>query len=303
MTLESNFSELLDESTSLKHSELLQLTGLSIDEVVEFISAWHPISQPRKKAILSNLVELGEDNLELDFSAVFRACLKDEDADVRETATKGLWESDDRAIIRPLIGLLHDDPSPKVRAASAIGLGKFADLAQDGKVLRRDGARVREALLAVLAHEDEDREVRRRAIEAVGSFNSPEVKDIIQQAYGDGDITLKQSAIYAMGRTSDVRWLSTVLDDTHHENASIRYEAANASGQLGEESTVPHMIRLIEDEDPQVQLAAIQALGSIGGPLAKRALLQCMKLDDDFLEEAAKSALEDIEFDEEPIGF
>ena len=302
LTLANYLKELVAEDTPLRHSELLQLSGLSSEELAEFKAAWASLSQMRKCDVLTRLVELSEQNLELDFSTVFRASLADDGDDVRVTAARGLWESDDRVIIRPLIEMLKNDPSPKVRAAAAVSLGKFAEMAQEGKVLSRDADRIREALLHAIGDE-EDRAIRGRAIEAVASFNSGEIQEIISEAYRSGDQELKQSAIFAMGRSSDGRWLRNVLDEVHHEDPSIRYEAANALGQLGDESTVPHLITLIKDEDSEVQVSAVQALGSIGGPLARRALVQCLKMEDEAIEEAAQSALNNVEFDEDPLGF
>ena len=303
MTLEKFLKDLADEEKPLKHSGLLQLSGLTPEEVAGFEMAWPSLSQARKCEVLSKLAGLGEDNLELDFTAVFGASLRDDNDKVREKAVRGLIECEDRVMIRPLIELLKNDPSPQVKATAAISLGKFAEMAQEGKLLARDAERIREALLSAIDHEQEDGEVRRRAIEAVASFNSQEVEHIIRQAYHSSYLTLKQCAIYAMGRSSDTQWLPTVVDETHHEDPAIRYEAANAAGRLGDESTVPHLIRLIQDEDFQVQLSAVAALGAIGGSLAKRALLQCLKMGEDALEDAAQAALANLEFDEGPLGF
>ena len=303
MTLEKYLEDLGDEDKPLRHSGLLQLSGMPSKEVGEFKIAWVALSPSRKCEILGRLAELCEDNLELDFTAVFSACLKDENEEVRERATRGLWECDDRVIIRPLTALLEDDPSPNVRAVAASSLGKFAELAQEGKVLARDGERVREALVSAISKKDEELEVRRRAIEAVASFNSSEVEEMIQEAYRDSHPKLKQSAIYAMGRSSDIQWLPIVLKEMRDEEPAIRYEAATACGQLGDESTVPHLISLIEDEDALVQVSAVQALGSIGGPLAKQALKQCLKLGDEALEEAAQVALDNVELEQDPLAF
>ena len=303
MTLERYLQDLGDEEKPLRRSGLLQLSGLTSEELDQFKVTWGSLSQARKCEVLSILVELGEDNLELDFSAVFRACLADEDDEVREIATRGLWECDDRVIIRPLIGLLKDDKSAKVRAAAATSLGKFAELAQNGKLLDRDAERLQETLLSAISQKDEDLEVQRRAIEAVASFSSSQVEQIIREAYESPDPKLRQSAIYAMGRNSDSQWLPVVLEEMRHEDPAIRYEAANASGRLGDESIVPHLISLIEDEDVQVQVSAVQALGAVGGPLAKQALMKCLKLEDEALEEAAHTALKNIEFEEDPLGF
>ena len=62
-------------------------------------------------------------------------------------------------------------------------------------------------------------------------------------------------------------------------------------------------IRLLDDEDYEVQTAAVRSLGIIGGNLAKQALLQCRQSDDEVIQDAAREALELLEFDEDPLGF
>lgn len=303
MALENYLSELTDESKTINYAGLLQLSNLSNPEVLELASVWPSIPPVRRQEMLERMTELASDNLELDFAPVFKACLIDTDDQVRAWAARGLWDCDDRTLIKPLIELLKEDPSDEVRAAAAVSLGKFAALVQERKILSRDAEKIHDALLAVVTKDVEDLEVERRSIEAIASFSSPHVEDIIRKAYHNGDESLKQSAIFAMGRSSDERWLPIVLGETHHQNASIRYEATNACGYLGSDVTVPHIVALLEDEDSQVQLAAVKALGLIGGGLAKHALTQCLRMNDDLMEEAATTALSSIEFDDDPLGF
>ncbi|MYC05794.1 MAG: HEAT repeat domain-containing protein [Chloroflexi bacterium] len=302
MTLDSYIAELSDESSPVKRSGLLQLSSLTRDDARDFRRLWRGVGRERRREVLAALTELSEDNLELDFSAIFRVCLSDECEIVREQATRGLLETDDRALIRPLIGLLSGDPSENVRAAAAISLSKYADLAQQGKLMSRDSQRVRDALLAVIANRDEARDVRRRAIEAVGSFDTDETSAIVRAAYESEDSAMRQSAIYAMGRSSNSVWLPIALSETNAADPAIRYEAANACGLLGEESTIPQIAALIGDEDIEVQCAAAIALGNIGGPTAKRALRRALDVGEDALTEAAAEALENLEFDEDPLG-
>jgi HEAT repeat protein len=303
LTFEQHLLELGDESRPLRHAGLLPLSGLLSEELDDLRAAWLSLSPTRRCEILGALVALGEDNIELDFTSVFRISLADEDEQVRERATRGLWECEDRAVIRPLIALMQGDRSVKVRVAAAMSLGNFVDMAQDGKLLPRDGDRMREAFMAVIDNVHEEPEVRRRSIEAVASFQTPEIEKIIRQAYEGEDSKLRQSAVYAMGRNSDTMWLPLIIEELEDPDAAMRYEAANACGALGDESTVPHLIRLIDDDDFEVQISAIQALGNVGGSLAKRALLQCLKMGDEALEEAVQTALSNIEFDEDPLGF
>ena len=303
MTLDTYIAELGDESGPVKRSGLLQLSSLTREDAHDFRRLWRGVGKERRREVLAALLELSEDNLELDFSAIFRACLSDECELVREQATRGLLETDDRAIIRPLIGLLKDDPAAKVREAAAITLSQFTDLAQQGKLMSRDEARIKDALLEVIARGDEEPGVYRRAIEAVGSFDTPETSAIVREAYESDNSRMRQSAIYAMGRSSNSEWLPIVLGELNAVDPGIRYEAANACGLLGGESTIPRIAALIGDEDIEVQCAAAIALGNIGGPTAKLALRRAIEIGDDALTEAAAEALENLEFDEDPLGF
>ncbi len=303
MTLAQIMTDLSDPSIQIRHTDLAQLSGLSRSEVMDVISAWTSIGFERRRELLERMIELAGDNIELDFTSIFRASLRDRDSSVRASAARGLWDSDDRVVIRPLVELLSKDPSTEVRAAVATTLGKFAEMGEDGKLIRRDAQRIRDALMSVIENPDEESETRRRAIEAIAPVRSERVYETIQQAYDDEDILMKQSAIYAMGRSSDSRWLTTALRETAHEEAAIRYEAAVACGYLGDDETVPYLINLLNDEDTQVQLAAARSLGNIGGDLAKRALVQAMKRGDHAIEEAAEQALASIEFEEDPLGF
>ena len=287
----------------ISHASLLPLSGLSAGRMAEFKSEWSSVDSARKCEILARLSEMGEDNLELDFTAVLQACLGDADEAVREQAARGLWECEDRAIIAPLSSLVTTDPSPSVRAAAATVLGTFAEMAQAGRLIDRDSERVFEALFSAVSSSDEETDVRRRALESIAHFDDPAIEDVIEETYYEGSSELKQSAIFAMGRTSNSQWLSTVLDDIEDESPAVRFEAASACGLLGDESTVSHLLALIDDEDFQVQNAAVEALGSIGGPTAKQALLECTTAEDEALQEAAHAALRAIEFDEDPLGF
>lgn len=303
MTLERCLQELADESKPLHHSALVDLSGLSEAEVAQFARVWEQIPVARRRKVVSRLVELAEENAELDFTGVFKACLKDPDEEVREKAIEGLWEFEDRSLIPTLLELLKGDPLERVRASAATALGKFASLAQEGKLLSRDGERVLESLLEVLQSEEEPLEVRRRALEGVAPFNTPKVKDYIRWAYNSQELKLRCSAIFAMGRSGELSWLPFITKELKNPSPAIRYEAANACGELGNVEAVPHLIPLLQDDDWQVQVSAARALGEIGGPLAKKALKRCIKDADDILREAATEALENIEAMEDPLSF
>ena len=303
MTLERTLQQLADESAPLTYSSLAQLSDLGSEEVERFTQVWQGLSLSRRTKVIARLVELAEENAELDFNAVFKACLEDPDEEVRERAVNGLWEFEDRSIVPCFIQLLQSDDAPRVRAAAATGLGKFAKLAQEGKLLQRDADRIRDALLEVLQETREPWEVRRRALEAVAPFNSPRIKEYIRWAYASNNLELQCSALFAMGRTGEPAWLGILLKELRSPSPALRYEAANALAELQEEEAVPHLIHLLQDDDLQVALAAVRALGEIGGPLARRALRRCLQAEEEALQEAAREALETMEAMEDPLSF
>lgn len=303
MSLETFLEAISDPSASILAADLIEVSDLSPAELGRFAKVWFSIPVERQRSIITTMVEVAEDNPEMDFCAIYKMCLKDKDEVVLEKAIEGLWEYEDRSIIPGLVQVLSSSKGPTVRASAATALGKFSLLAQEGKILAKDSNLVRDNLMAVLQDPEEHLEVRRRSLEAVAPFNTPDIKQYLCWAYGSDDLKLKASAIYAMGRTGETSWLPLLIKELQSQQPVIRYETANACGDLGDEDVVPYLLPLLQDDDYQVQLAGINALGKIGGTLAKRALLRCLKEGDVTLEEAARTALENVEFIEDPMAF
>ena len=303
MTLDRYLPELAQGKGQPKHVLLVQLSSLNNEELELFRRWWPSIPAERRRKLMKWLVTVAEDNVELDFSPIFRHCLTGEDPEVRERAVSGLWECDDRNLVGPLMTLLKEDPHEKVRASAAMALGKFGSLAETGKLLSRDGERIKELLLSVLENEQESIEVRRRVLEAAACFNTPRIRESIKWAYNRPEPKLRISALYAMGRTCDPAWLPILTAATESKDPAMRYEAASACAELGEEEAVPYLVPLVRDDDPQVQQAAVRALGAIGGPLAERALRRCLRSDDEAVQEAAQEILHQLDVGHDPMSF
>ena len=300
MDLQSFLDELSVSDSHIPGSKLVHLSDLGPEELHTFTEGWLSIPSETRRKAMSMMTELTEENIDLNFSAIFRYCLDDEEEDVRKTAITGLWDCEDRSLISPLIRLLNDDSDENVRAAAAQALGRFALLGETGKLLERDVNRVSDALLGAIDNEDGTLVVRRRAIEAVATLSVERVPELINDAYAVDDPLLKASALYAMGATCDPEWLPILLRELRSDDAQMRYEAVGALGEIGEEEAVPHLVPLMFDTDSQVQATAVNVLGSIGGPIAKAALAQAAKNPDARLSEMAADALETIGVDEDP---
>ena len=207
MPLEDCLTELYDEDTPLTYSNLIELSDMVSAETPQFIAAWNQVTSERRAQVIERLVELAEENAQLDFTAVLKIALADDDYLVQEKAIAGMWEAEDRTVIPLLLNILQSDAPPPVRASAAAALGKYALLAQEDKILPKDAQAVQESLMRSLQDESDPLEVRRRALEAVSPFNTPRIQEYIRWAYGSGEQTLKGSSIYAMGKTQETAWL------------------------------------------------------------------------------------------------
>ena len=300
-----SFQELIeiiaDPSTPLADAPFHEVSDPSPGELAEFVQVCDTLNEDRRCEVVAVMVEQAEENLELDFTAIFRQCLKDDDDRMVQLGVEGLWEMEDRWLIAELVGLLRSERGPRVRATSALALGRFPVLAQEGKLQPQDGELVYRVLMDFLEDDIEDLEVRRRCLEAVAPFNTEEVQDYIRWAYDDEDQDLRSSSIYAMGRTGEIEWLPMLLEELENTDPAVRYETAHACGELAHEDAAPSLVELLQDDDPEVRLACIAALGKIGGALARRALIDCVRDGDAAMSDAAHTELENLEFLDDPM--
>lgn len=295
MALESYFDELADYGRPLRIGKLTNLSGLTPEERVEFGGRWPEIEADRRLQIVSELVELAEDNPELDFTNVLLDCLVDTDARVRAAAIDGLWEYDERSFIPTLIDLLRGDEDVEVRASAALALGRFVVLGEFGRLRASDLTSIEDVLTEVINDTAEAEEVRARAVEAIGARSETWVRDIIADAYSSGIHRMEVSALNAMGRSCDPYWLPDVIRHLQSDDPEFRYEAAIAAGMIGDEQAVPHLAFLINDEDSEAQEMAIEALGEIGGGEAEAILRRELNHPDERVREVVREALASID--------
>lgn len=301
--VEKIITDLGNSNKPLLSSRLAELSNLNPEELAILEQVWATIEPKRRRQIVSQLVRLAEDDFELNFDSIFKNCLKDKDAEVRNKAIGGLWENEEPSLINPLINLLEQDSSEKVQAAAATALGKFVMLTEHKKLRSCHGVKACQSLLSVISDKNKSTEVKRRALEAAAPIRHPQVERAILEAYQSSNPKLKVSSIYAMGKSCNPAWLPTLLKELDSTDAEIRYEAATACGELGEEEAVPQLIALVNDPDIDVQLATIQALGKIGGTEAKNCLEQCLDDPSEAIQQAAEQALQELELGEEPLSF
>jgi len=299
--IEGTIADLGNSSKPLLSSKLAKLSNLNPEELGFLERVWTTIEPKRRRQVVSRLVELAENDFELNFDSILKNCLGDQDAEVRSKAIEGLWENEEPSLINPLINLLGQDSSEKVQATAATALGKFVMLAEHKKLRSCHVSKVCQALLTAIGDKSKPIEVKRRALEATAPISLPQVERAITEAYQSHNAKLRVSSIYAMGKSCNPSWLPILLKELGSADTEIRYEAAGACGELGEEEAAPQLIKLANDPDIELQLAAIRALGKIGGTEAKNCLEQCLDDSSEAIQQAAEQALHKLEVGEEPF--
>jgi HEAT repeat protein len=287
----------LDENPQMPaQASLYHFSNLEPKDMVRVRDVWMCLPVVLRRQMIARLVELAEADFEVNFGLIFRLGLEDEDAQVRTAAVEGLWEDEDVGLVSSLAACLRKDADAAVRAAAATSLGRFVLLGELGKIHPDPYTQAYETLLTACQDVEEHIEVRRRALESLAYTSNEVVASLIHEAYAAPEEKVRISAVFAMGRSADHCWADQVRQELFQPNPELRYEAARACGELQLRQAVPELEELAEDADPEVQEAALWALGQIGGDKARQILERHCLSDDEATRTAAEAALDELSF-------
>ncbi len=274
-----------------------RLSDMSPANFELFQREWLEVSEERRAALVRHMADIAEENYLVEFTPVFAHLFADPYPAVRIAALDGLWDTTEARLVEPIIGLMQGDGDTGVRAAAARALAHYVLLAEWGQIRPGVAMPIVDALLAEYDRPNAPEEIKRAALEAVAASNHPRVPDLILNAYDDGSNDLQLSALFAMGLTADRRWLPILDDEMQSPSADFRAEAARAAGSLGSADSIDSLEGLLTGEDLEVAMAAVYALGQIGGDRATE-LLTRLSENPDFEElyDAIDEALEEMEW-------
>jgi HEAT repeat protein len=296
MPVESRpLSKLIELVEIGQHPSAVQLTALSdldADQVAYLNARWPSVPLAARRAVLSRVKLLADDNVELDFTQFAIASLADEDTEVRRLAAEALWESGDIATGHALSRAVLSDPDESVRAAAATRLVTFVALKQMGG-FGASANSIIEALRTVALAPAESSDVRGRAIESLGALTEDWVSTLVTDAYYSEDQRLRLAAVRAMGLSAEDRWLEYLEEQTLSDDPEFRFEAVTALGDIASEDGLAAAAALFNDDDSEVTTAALFAIAEIGGDEAL-ALLQSFDARGDVLLETAWTEALDI---------
>jgi HEAT repeat protein len=301
MSLDSVLDELSSPDARLTSALLVPLSNLDAAEARALAEDWTAIDERRRLRVLAALADLAEDNVELNFDAVFKLALTDGEGSVRAAAIRGLIEYEGRDLIGSLTALLRNDPDAEVRRESAVALGRYAIAAETDRLMPEDAEMVKEALTEAASDLEEEDVVRAAALEAVGAFSGEDTENLIESVYQEGDIGLMIAAVDAMGRSCNAAWLPIVYQQLASPSPEMRHAAAFAAGSIASEESVPYLEPLAFDPDPEVRIAAVRALGEIGGDEARVVLKRLLYEGGEELQEAVQDAIAEAELGEKVL--
>jgi hypothetical protein len=277
-------------------ASLYHLSDLGAEDATRVYKVWVDLPAGLRQQIIKQLVKLAEADFEVNFGAIFRLGLEDEDAEVRTTAIEGLWEDEDVRLVPLLATRLREDDNIAVRAAAATSLGRFILLGELQKIRPGPHTLAYETLLSACQDMDESIEVQRRALESLAYASDEVVTRLIRDAYDAPEEKVRVSAVFAMGRNADTCWAKQVRQELFSPNPELRYEAARACGELQLRETVPELEELADDVDTEVQETALWALGQVGGDKAREILERYCAAEDEATRAAAGAAMDQLEF-------
>lgn len=294
---------LLDENSPLQPRFVYRLSDLGSSDLTELERNWERVPAWRRQALMEDIENLGESDFLLSFERVSRLALTDGDPRVRELAVRTLWDYESEDLVPVFLNLMESDAILDVRAAAASALGKYIYLGELEELAESLLHEVEERLLKVAGGSDLSL-VRRRSLEAMGFSAHPRVPELIEQAYRSGNNDWIASALFAMGRSANSRWIPQVLEMLDHDFPAVRMEAARAAGELEAGQALSALLQLLTDEDDEVRAAAIWSLSQLGGQGVREALeMMYEETRDDEEAELLEAALDNLDFTEEMSFF
>jgi HEAT repeat protein len=221
--------------------------------------------------------------------------LKAADATTRQKAAQALGRSKSSRVVAPLIASLND-PNPVVQGRAATALGEIKDpravqpLMDALKSAVKDGQATKgpDDMYSITDQQSQRLDVAMRAAEALGNLGAPAL-EVLMAAFKDKDLNgYAAPGLVKMGAPA----VDALAAAMHDPDADVRWEAANALGEIKDPRAVPALLEALRAKD--LQWHAALALGEIKDPRAVDPLIAALQNKDPEFREQVSSALGEI---------
>jgi len=280
-------------------------SDLGREDLRRLSEVWPKVRVQRRRALLEDMENLAEADTLLFFDHFATSCLEDEDPVARATAIRLLWQSQNEDLVPLLIKRMTEDTESIVRAAAATGLGMFVYLGELDEIKTATYEDLLQKLIQTHLGSD-DVLVRRRALEALGYASHPDIPGFIKKAHDTNDDDWLQSALFAMGRSYDQRWIKSVVQMLDHPDPMVQYEAVRAAGELEAQEARDLLLDLLDTcpDDQDLLFAAIWSLTKIGeGGVRELIEMSLEETNDPEEQQFLEEALENLDFSEQVNAF
>ena len=175
---------------------------------------------------------------------------------VRLAAVSAVRTTDDRDALPLLRELFRAEPAPKVRQEVALALGNMGD--QEAMPL----------LVAALRDPTSPEVVRTAALTGLETIGGRPAIEALIEALANRRGGLKDEAqarmVAALGRFKAKEAVPSIADRLFHSNPEVRVAAVEALGQVGDQKLCAPKVRpALKDQSPEVRKAALAALAAL----------------------------------------
>ncbi|MGE0444762.1 MAG: M56 family metallopeptidase [Vicinamibacterales bacterium] len=184
------------------------------------------------------------------------------------------------------------EPAAEAQSTPATPATPAAPATQSSEVTDETRRRVADALATAL--DDQNLEVRKRAIEGLVSMRDARAVPALLRASRDANADLRELAINGLTRFDTPESRAAVAAGLKDASAGVRERAAVAVGRTRDAAAVPSLLPLLKDPQARVRERAALALGMIGDSSAIDGLTAALKDTDARVRENAASALATI---------
>jgi len=294
---------------------LIKLRGRrTVKELIPLL--WESDARLRNMAI-EILKEVGRDGVDLLLSL-----LKDKDGDVRIFTSDILGYMGERMATEGLIELLND-PVANVRNQAIVSLGQLKDKKAISvllKALEKGDEWTKFAAIEALSKlgaeeivdplinylQDENELIRKVSLEALGKMGHPKAIPYLLRALKEADQGMKKGIIsnlmenYADHLNSSLKaperelLLNELFENLDEDDLIFNFRVIEVVGRLQDRRAVAPLIKLLENPNGLMKIAACKGLGFIGEAEALQYLSPLTEVPDEDLRLAAREAVERI---------